>query len=55
MVVVSIIMVGENTLSILNTIKIIIVVADILAEDITAEGITLIVASSGVTADTASG
>jgi len=55
MVVVTIIMAGENTLSILNTINIIIVVAGIPAEDITVEGITIIVASFGVTEDTASG
>jgi hypothetical protein len=54
MVVVKIIMAGGNTLSILNTINIIIVVAGILAEDITVEEITLIVTSFGVTADTAS-
>jgi hypothetical protein len=51
MVVVNITMAGENTL---NTINSIIVVAGILAEDITVEEITLISALIGVTADTAS-
>lgn len=50
MVVVNIIMAGENTLSILNTINIIIEVAGILAEGIMVEEITLI----EVTADTVS-
>lgn len=54
MVVVNIIMAGGNTLNILNTINIIIVVAGILAEDITVEEITLIVALIAVTADTVS-
>jgi len=51
MVVVNIIMAGENTL---NTINIIIVVAGILVEGITVEGITLIAVSIGVTVDLAS-
>jgi len=44
-------MTGESTL---NTIGIIIVVAGIVAEDITVEEITLIAASIGATADTVS-
>ncbi len=50
MVVVSIITAEENTLSILNTINIIIVVVGILAEDITVEETTLVVVSIGATA-----
>ena len=58
MVEVRTIMVGENTLSILNiisTINIIIVVAGILAEATTAEEGTTIVASIGVMEDMVSG
>lgn len=52
MVVVSIIMAEENTLSILNTINIIIVVAGIMAEGTTVGEVTLTTVFIRVTVDT---